>query len=531
MKNFVNRLKTIILLFTLINLTSQAQNINISNGYVFDGEPFLAVNPNNSQHLVVAWMGYKYLNYIVIKTKVSFDGGQTWSNSNYAPHTNPVYGSADPSIDFDANGNVYLCYIDYSTAIDSGSVYIRKSTDGGLNWGIPVEVIEAHSDPGKYPLDRPWISIDRSGGSYEGNIYITTMPPNVFGYLPPPYHPYFIRSIDGGSSFEPWVFLDTTGWLAGNFISQPMPTHAVSSSGIFHAAYPSWVLSQNIYPQYILASSADGGDTFIYKTIIDLSENVAFSDSLAKKGYLLRSDPIDPDHLAFFILLKNYGDADVFMLETIDGGNTWSTLIRVNDDPVGNNKMQDMVWADFDSDGDLIVIWRDRRNAPDSTYTTSSEIWGAFRDKDSANFSENFLVSDVIVPYDTILASAGNDFMCVKLINDTLNAVWGDTRNGYLNIWYYKKDMAGNTVSVQEITHEPIEIVFIFPNPTKGIIQISGADELSEFVVYVYDNSGKQVSKVKNQSIIDLSSLQKGIYLVRIETPEKTITNKMIKIE
>jgi hypothetical protein len=250
-----------------------------------------------------------------------------------------------------------------------------------------------------------------------------------------------------------------------------------------------------------------------------------------KKGYLLRSDPTNPFHIVFFVLLKNYGDADVFMLETIDSGDTWSTSIRVNDDPVGNNKMQDMVWADFDSDGDLFVIWRDRRNAPDSTYTTSSEIWGAFRHKDSANFSQNFLVSDVIVPYDPILANAGNDFMCVRLINDTVNAVWGDTRNGNLNIWYSKKDIAGKTVSVQKITHEPIEVVSIFPNPTNGIIQISGTDELSEFVVYVYDNSGKQVSKVKNQSIIDLSSLQKGIYLIRIETPEKTMTNKMIKIE
>ncbi|MDX1652776.1 MAG: hypothetical protein R3277_09815 [Brumimicrobium sp.] len=46
-----------------------AQNLNISTGLVFEGEPFIAINPNNNQHLVVAWMGFKLGQEIVIKTK------------------------------------------------------------------------------------------------------------------------------------------------------------------------------------------------------------------------------------------------------------------------------------------------------------------------------------------------------------------------------------------------------------------------------------------------------------------------------
>jgi hypothetical protein len=46
-----------------------SQNTNISNGIVFDGEPYLAINPNNSQHMVVAWMGFKLNQHLVIKTK------------------------------------------------------------------------------------------------------------------------------------------------------------------------------------------------------------------------------------------------------------------------------------------------------------------------------------------------------------------------------------------------------------------------------------------------------------------------------
>jgi len=521
----------IILLSVVFNLNLFSQDQNISNEYVFDGEPFIAINPDNSQHLVVAWMGFQVFNYIVIKTTVSFDGGQTWSSTNNIPHTNPAYGSADPSIDFDDSGNVFLCYIDYNAAIDSGSVYIRKSTDGGLSYGDPVEVINAHSDPGKYPIDRPWITIDRSGSIYNGNIYVTTMNPNIFGYLPPPYYPYYIRSVDGGNSFEPWTYLDTPSWLAGDYIPQPMPTHTVTTNGAFHAAYPSWVFSQNIYPQYILASSSDGGNNFNYKTIADLSGNTAFSDSLAKKGYLLISDPTDPDHLVFLLLLNNYGDGDVFLTESYNSGDTWSDVTRINDDPVGNNKMQDLIWADFDDDGDLVVTWRDRRNSSDSTYTASSEIWGAFRHKDSVNFSQNFLISDVLVPYDTILASSGNDFMCVQLVDDTINAVWGDTRNGFLNIWYCKKDVNGITVSIKQISHEPIENVQMFPNPTTGIIEIKNTNDLQEFDIYVFDYKGQLVFKTKDQSVIDLGSLVSGTYYIKVEAPEKTMTGKIIKIK
>lgn len=526
-------MKKIILLLLGVVLTSflPAQNVNISNGFVFDGEPYLAINPNNSQHMVVAWMGFKLNNQIVIKTKASFDGGQTWSVANSAPHTNPAYGSADPSMAFDAAGNVFLCYIDFDDLVDSGSVYVRKSTDGGLNWGAPVEVINAHSDPGKYPVDRPWISIDNSGGTYHGNIYITTMPPRVFGYLPPPYRPYFIRSIDGGNSFEPWVFLDNSGWLAGNFIPQPMPTNTVTSNGVFHAIYPSWVTSQHAYPQYILALSPDGGSTFNYKSVLNLSGNIAFSDSLAKKGYLLRSNPNNSSHLIFILLLKNYGDGDVFFMESFDSGNTWSGLTRVNDDPIGNKRIQDLVWADFDNDGDLVVTWRDRRNAPDSTYATSSEIWGTYRHKDSTHFSPNFLISDTQASYDTILASAGNDFMCVKFRNDTISAVWGDTRSGRLNIYFQKMSIDGIILSTHQISSEIIPILDVSPNPAKDIIHV-GAKNIKQ--LSLFDSFGRLVYKIdnpiaKDEMSLNINDLPSGNYILRVISENGIQTRKIIK--
>ena len=71
------------------------QNQNLSNGDVFDGEPYLAIDPNDSQHLVVAWMGWiNATNQFQIKTRTSFDSGETWSTTVTLPHTEIDYTSA-----------------------------------------------------------------------------------------------------------------------------------------------------------------------------------------------------------------------------------------------------------------------------------------------------------------------------------------------------------------------------------------------------------------------------------------------------
>ena len=522
-------MRRILLLLTILFLcsTSFAQNQNISQGYIFDGEPYIAVDPFNSQHIVVAWMSYVYsLKKISIKTKVSFDGGQTWGTATTISHASPLYGSADPSLDFDNSGNVYLSFVDYNADLEQGGVYIVKSTDGGLTWGDPVEVIDVNDDSQK-PIDRPWLSIDRSGGANEGNIYITTMPPTVFGYLPPPYHPYLSVSTDGGDSFD-WQYLDTTNWLAGSIIVQPMPTNCVSSDGTFHAVYPSYEFSQDTLPRYILATSTDGGNSFSYHTVFRATSGL--SDSLVKKGYLILADPFAPEHLVFIYLNKTYGDIDVFMRESFDTGKNWGDEIRINDDSTGNGRIQDLLWGDFDLGGDLVVTWRDRRNGEDSTYRTAYEIWGAFRKKDSSNFYKNFRVSDTIIEYDSILDRSGNDFMCVKLVYDTLYAVWGDTRTGKLNIWFQRMPVYGDTggVSIKLIHSEEIPLINIITNPVSSTLTIDGNDIKS---ILIYNTAGKVVAKYENVNVIDVSQLPGGTYIVKIITKEGVVLKKVVKLK
>ncbi len=513
-----------IIIVLIFSNASYAQNQNISKGNIFDGEPFLAVNPLHPRHMVVAWMGYFPYTKIYIKTKVTFDGGQTWSSLNSIPHTNALYGSADPSLAFDNSGNVFLSFIDFDKNSGSGAVFVVKSTDGGLTWSNPVEVINANADTQK-PIDRPWISVDRSGGVHEGNIYITSMPPNVFGYLPPPYHPYFIVSTDGGYSFNPWRYLDTINWLAGNIIHQPVATNCVSSNGTFYAVYPSYVYSQNPLAQFIVASSSDAGNSFSYHTVFSSATSV--KDTLAKKGYLILSDPGDDNHLVFAYLDVPYGDIDVFIRESYDAGVTWGNPVRINDDPISGNRMQDLLWGDFDNDGDLVFTWRDRRNGKDSTYETAYEIWGTYRNKDSANFSSNFKISDTLIAYDTMLAYSGNDFMCVKLINDTLNAVWGDTRDGKLNIWFQRMSVNGDITGIKQIATEEVPDIKIYPNPAASTFIVEGEGIKS---IQVYNTSGEIMGEYGKVNVIDLSQMANGSYFIKVNTKNGTVSRKILKL-
>ena len=517
----------VVLILALAPFTGLTQNINLSQENVFDGEPYLAINPNNEQHLVVAWMGYVPLAQVSIKTKVSFDGGQTWSSTTSIPHTNPLFGSADPSLVFNSTGDVFLTYIDFQALIDSGAVYVRKSVDGGLNWEDPVTALHMHSDGDQHPLDRPWTEIDNSGGVNDGNIYVTSMPPLTIGFIPPPYHPYLVRSNDEGSSFEPFRYIDTTGYLVGSFIPGPMPSPTVGPDGRLHIVYPSWELTQALIPQMIMASSANGGLGFEYSTVYASAQ--AFSDTLAKKAYLLRADPSDPDHIAFLHLDITHGDADVYLRETFDSGENWSAGIRINDDPAGNNRMQDLVWADFDSDGDLVVAWRDRRNGSDSTYTTSTEIWGALRPKDSTQFSPNFLISDALVAHDSILEGAGNDFLNIQLENDTISVVWGDIRNGSLNIYFQRMSSDGVINSTTKLNSEVLPKVKVFPNPATDVINIDGDDIIG---VRIYNANGQEVPgnlfNLVNLSRLDLSKIAQGTYLIAIETASGSVTRNVV---
>jgi len=507
---------------------SLAQNEDISGGNFFEGEPYLALDPANPQHMVVAWMGFVPLQPLHIKTKATFDGGQTWSNAVAVPHIASTYKSADPSLGFDHNGNVYLCFIDYRQLPDSGGVYVVKSTDGGLTWGSPHQVIDGYADGSKRPLDRPWLAIGKAPAAGVDTLYVTTKPAP---WILPPNRPYFMKSFDDGQTWTNWKYIDSTGWMVGSFVQQPMAAPTVDAAGRFHCVYPAYNAVDNIHAREIMASLIPGTvNSFSYTSTYIFTAAAAANDTLSKGGQRLISDPTNPDHMAFLWPFYYNSDMDVFCVESLDNGNTWSPLTRVNDDPVNNGRMQDLVWANFDEHGDIIAAWRDRRNAPDTGYAQPSEIWGAVKWKDSASFSANFRISDTIVAYDsTYLSGSGNDFMNVVMAQDTLSAVWGDVRTGVLNIWFNRMAVNGPATGIKKLVSEKAPEVELYPNPSGNTVTIKGEDlqQLS-----VYDAAGRPVLRqitAKDKTTFNVSHLKAGDYFVVITTKSGMVTKQFEK--
>ena len=70
----------------------------------------------------------------------------------------------------------------------------------------------------------------------------------------------------------------------------------------------------------------------------------------------------------------------------------------------------------------------------------------------------------------------------------------------------------------------------IFPNPSEGLFTIS-SDFKTEAKIEIFSSLGKSVFKsgaISSKEIIDLSSLAKGVYFLKIETDNGSLNQKLI---
>ena len=69
--------------------------------------------------------------------------------------------------------------------------------------------------------------------------------------------------------------------------------------------------------------------------------------------------------------------------------------------------------------------------------------------------------------------------------------------------------------------------ISIYPNPTSDIVYIEG--NYSQLKVVVYDILGKQVMNKSITNSIDISQLEKGVYILQLSDGVKLTTQRIIK--
>ncbi len=528
-------LKYFAVLFCVFSVTSLAQNINLSNSPYFEGECYLAVNPQNPKHLVGAWMHFSLTNLEnAMATRSSFDGGKTWTALQILPHVYSKFTCADPSIYFGKDSCVYLSYIDLSGihATDSGYDMVARSVNGGMTWKTPVKAIAWNAQP-NLPIDRPWIAADRSNGPYSGRVYLTSQ--SAF-FAPQPHHPWFTYSSDSGATWTPIKQLDDS--IPSGNVTDATAFTTVSANGTFYATYISYYPTYYLLPRLVVIKSYDGGITFIPPSIAInyiLSDEIAASDSLVKEGLCISSNPADTSNLIITCTTNHFVERDVISYNSHDAGKTWSGRVRINDDVVGaNDTVHDMAWGGFAAIGTYAEVWRDRRNIGKYD-TVSFQIYGSTSRNGGDSYTPNFLISDAISP--PILIPHGDDFLGCAVTDSNVYALWSDMRTGKENTYFNATPFSKIPTEVMAVSDNAGIKIDAYPNPfhNETNIIINSSLPLQDCKLLVFDMQGKKQGELliphNGTYKLSFNYLSAGTYIWCLEAKNGAIAHGKWVIE
>jgi hypothetical protein len=333
----------------------------------------------------------------------SSDGGASFQDLGNLP-VRPGFplqeNEGDPGIVVDRNGVFYASYILFDASRPAGfqnTVGVSKSTNGGLTWTLPV-ALPVFGAANAF-LDKCFIAVDATGGASNGNVYVTftNFPQVNTGTLPI----MFSRSTNGGMSFSTPIQLSGTG--TRNQGSEPV----VGPNGEIYVTW--WQASGPGGSRIMVAKSTNGGVSFGAPVPVSPVTPIGFSSGSLLGNFRVNSFPrIDVNqsngnvYIAFASRPGNGDSGDAFFVRSTNGGATWSSPLRINDDP-GDN---DQFFPDLavGADGTIRVIWYDKRRDPNNVAMT---VFTAVSTDGGLSFGPNQAVTPATFPpavgYDPVL--------------------------------------------------------------------------------------------------------------------------------
>lgn len=335
-------------------------------------EASVAINPTNPNNIVVVSMAKppegtpRVTNYAYVTT----DGGQTWKTVANPNPERRVQG--DDAVTFNSEGVAYRSYISFDglyvqrPARALNGIFVCASTDGGLTWKDPVTVVDHKNTVSPFE-DKPYLVTDNGATSpHKHNVYIAWTRFDVYGSADPEHKSqiYFSRSTDGGKTFAMPIRISDTG---GDCLDSDNTVEgAVPAVGPGGEVYVVWSGPLGL----VFDKSLDGGLTFGKDVTIGPHPggwdiNVAGINRHNGMPVTGVDHSGGRYHGSIYVnwIDQRHGDPDVFLTYSRDGGATWSTPMRVNDDPVGNGKEQFFTWMAVDpADGSINVVFYDRRD-------------------------------------------------------------------------------------------------------------------------------------------------------------------------
>ncbi len=361
-----------------VNVNSDGENVigDAAN------EPSIAVDPRNPpSRMAIGWRQFDSIasNFRESGVAYSRDAGQTWISPGATQSRlgvlEPGVFSSDPVLDFDAQGRFYYYALQPDRGPRNWACYLYRSEDHGMTW--PYEV---------YALggDKAWMTIDRTGGIGHGNIYFPWNP--VAGCCPPGI---FTRSTNGGQSFLTPIPIPESPRRGTLTVAPDGALFIVGQGGPLGIVVVRSVNAQDpaVTPFFDRVAPVAIGGTVVTRTgpnpVGMLGQVWIVSDHSMgpRRGHLYVLSSVDP---------PGVDPLDVMFVRSTDGGVTWSSPVRINDDSESNEAWQWFGTMSIAPNGRLDVIWNDTRNSGE---TNLSELFHAYSNDGGVTWSENTPVS------------------------------------------------------------------------------------------------------------------------------------------
>ena len=361
-----------------VNVNGSGQNIvgDAAN------ECSISVNPLDGSKKTIGWRQFNDVasNFRQGGWGYTSNGGSTWTFPGVLE--NNVFRS-DPVTGYDEIGNFFYLSLQSNVQQSFFCDDLWRSINGGQSWTL------LSGEKGAGGGDKQWLAIDKTSGPGHGFQYQADDGINCSGG-----GVQFQRSTDGGVSWQSPVTIPN---------SPVYGTLDVDSNG-------------NVYV------GGEGGSAFFCERSSNAQiagQTPRFDRSTSvNMGGFLGSGGINPAGLTGMVFLavdhstgatkdniymlgsivpNGRSTTDVMFVRSTDGGVTFSTAKRVNDDPVNPSKWHWFGTFSVAPNGRLDAVWHDTRNAANNTDSQLFYSWST----DAGNtWAPNVQVSDTFNPFE-----------------------------------------------------------------------------------------------------------------------------------
>lgn len=511
---------TLLFMSLMLFFSTSAQHLNIQVGsFTGPNEPSICINPLNTNEIMVG----SNLNFWYY----SEDGGYSWISGILVSPEYGVWG--DPVIIADTAGDFYFFHLANPVngnwidrivcqKFDKQSKTWSDGTFTGLNGNKAQDKHWAVVDPQTNVIYLTWTQFDDYGS------------PSAFCQS----NIRFSKSVDGGNT---WTEAITISEVSGDCIDSDNTVEgAVPAVGPEGQVYVAWSGPAGI----VFDRSTDGGNTWLDNDIsltpqpggwdLDIP-GIARSNGMPITLCDLSGGP---NHGTIYV---NYADqsngindTDIWLVKSTDGGNTWTTPIRVNDDLPG--KHQFFTWMAIDqTNGKLYCVFYDRRNLSGN----ATDVYMAVSEDGGASFT-NFKISET--PF-TPTASGYffGDYNNISAANGVVRPIWTRREsNGSLNLQTAIVDLSVALPESLALVHSLDQNA---PNPFSEITIFSYRLVKPSFVTLsVFDHYGTELVRLtegmmkagKYEEVFDnaIYHLPAGSYLLVLKTDELVKHRQMV---